>query len=206
MLAMNPDLLLAITSHTVHKGVSKTRIARIAILLGFLFGPSSFPKLLGEVNIMAKKFDSFLIENYTKHVKHADHKHELRLTFTQHLEATDVKAGFYDYCLRRAADKARKISGQENDYIPTLEERAMWRKVQETKVWETDDQFIFGSSRARVQVQKVKMTNEEMKDVMTTEEIRALLALSEQRDADSEDDTDTVEIDTDHDTMAIAAG
>ena len=41
---------------------------------------------------------------------------------------------------------------------------------------------------------------------MTTEEIRALLALSEQRDADSEDDTDTVEIDTDHDTMAIAAG
>ena len=160
---------------------------------------------------MAKKFDSLLIENYTNNVKHAGHKYELRLTFTQHLEAADVKAGFYDYCLRRTADKARKISGQDIDkgYMPTLEDRAMWRKIQETKVWETDDQFIFGSSRARVQVQKVKMTNEEMKDVMTTEEIRALLALSEQRDADSEDsedDTDTVEIDIDHDTMANAAG
>jgi hypothetical protein len=205
MLAMNPDLLLAITSHTVHKGVSKTRIARIVILLGFLFGPSSFPKLLGEVNIMAKKFDSLLIENMTKNVKHADHKHELRLTFTPHLEAADVKAGFYDYCLRRAADKARKISGQDNDYIPTLEDRAMWRKVQETKVWETDDQFILGAARARVMVQKVKMTNEEMKEVMTTEEIRALLALSMKRD-ENDDDTDTVEIDTDHDTMANAAG
>ena len=186
----------------IRKGISKTRIARIAILLRFLFGPSSFPKLLGEVNIMAKKFDSFLIENMNKMVKHADQKYELRLNFTKDLEASDVVAGFYDYCLRRAADKVRKISGQDNDYVPTLEDRAMWRKIQEIKVWETDDQFIFGSARARVQVQKVKMTKEEMKDVMTTEEIRALLALSEQRDADSEDsedDTDTIEIDTDHD-------
>ena len=155
---------------------------------------------------MAKKFDSFLIANMNKKVKHAGHKYELRLNFTQDLEASDVVAGFYDYCSRRAADKARKISGQDNDYVPTLEDRAMWRKALETKVWEIDDQFIFGSARARVQVQKVKMTNEEMKDVMTTEEIRALLALSEQRDADSEegeDDTDTVEIDTDHDTMEL---
>jgi len=186
----------------IRKGISKTRIARIAILLRFLFGPSSFPKLLGEVNIMAKKFDSFLIANMNKKVKHAGHKYELRLNFTKDLEASDVVAGFYDYCLRRTADKVRKISGQDNDYVPTLEDRAMWRKIQEIKVWETDDQFIFGSARARVQVQKVKMTKEEMKDVMTTEEIRALLALSEQRDADSEDsedDTDTIEIDTDHD-------
>ena len=195
----------------IRKGISKTRIARIAILLRFLFGPSSFPKLLGEVNIMAKKFDSFLIANMNKKVKHAGHKYELRLNFTKDLEASDVVAGFYDYCLRRTADKARKISGQDTvkGYIPTLEDRAMWAKIKETKVWETDDQFILGSARARVQVQKVKMTTEEMKDVMTTEEIRALLALSEQRDADSEDsedDTDTVEIDIDHDTMANAAG
>ena len=154
---------------------------------------------------MAKKFESLLVENLSKKVKHGGHKHELVIEFTSDLEASTLKHGFYDYCLRMAADKYRKLSGQDEDYQTSIEDRAVVKTIHDTGVWKTTDQVVLGSMKRKVMIEKVQMTAEVTVAVMTTEELKKLYELSKEQDENPEDHSDENEIDvTQH--SAIAAG
>ena len=139
-----------------------------------------------------------------KKVKHGGHKHELQLEFTKDLEASTVKQGFYDYCMRMAAEKYRKISGQDQDYHTTADDRAMAKTIDDTGVWKTNDQFVLGSMKSRV-VEKVPMTIEEMKTNalpgMDNAQLDDLIKMAEELKAAKE----LAEEHSDEDT-AIAAG
>ena len=150
---------------------------------------------------MAKKFENFLLEDMHKNVLHGGHKHELRIVFTDDLTAGVVKKGFHDYMMRMAAEKYRKISGQDDKYRTSVEDRQMTKEIHDTGVWKTTDRFILGTLRTNTVVEKVKMTAQETVAVMTIEELTAAVALAEQVAQENEDSNK----DSNEDT-AIAAG
>ena len=112
---------------------------------------------------MAKKFENFLLEDMSKNVLHGGHKHELRIVFTEDINEGVVKKGFHDYMMRMAAEKYRKISGQDDKYRTSVEDRQMVKEIHDTGVWKTTDRFILGTLRTNTVVEKVPMTIEEMK-------------------------------------------